>query len=312
MAKTINKVKEIDVAAVEGNKTLAAAVDRRAVERCKEAIEKLGVVHTPIVGVAKNGNRLLLSGQCGLTALRELGVKKMGAIEVDATSGAGSRAKLSLLLLSLQEKPGALCEGLLLQEAVGAGVPRPEIQAMLGKSASWVSNRLALAVRLDANVYEMVRSGLLEPRSAVEVARLPQAAQFAFAETAVREGLPKSAVELLVAGYNDKDCPDAVKAQMLKEPRDALKRMADRRQTAKAGRAGRRNAVSPLGFIDEAVKSLKLQMAALRQAFSAMSPQEAGAHMNAIKELELNLSETLETIQGIVSLGKRGCGHGAR
>jgi ParB-like chromosome segregation protein Spo0J len=230
MVKYINKVKEIDVATVEGNKILAAGIDRRVLRRCKEAIEKLGILHTPVVGATKSGNHLLLYGQCELSALRELGVRKMDAALIDVSGDDKSSAKLALLLMSLQEKPGALCEGLLIQEAVNIGISRGEIQTILGKSASWICNRLSLVTRLDGNVYELVRNGLIEPRSAQEIARLPAEAQFAFAEIAVREGLPKSAIESLVAGYNNEDCPDAVKSQMLIDPRMALKRMTDTRR----------------------------------------------------------------------------------
>ena len=309
MAKRISKVKEVDVAAVAGYKTLAAAVDRRAVERCKDAIEKLGVVHTPVVGATKDGGLLLLSGQCQLTALRELGVRKMDAIEVGAEDGGGSRAKASLVLMSLQEKPGALCEGQLLQEAVGAGVPRSEIQAMLGKSASWVSNRLALATRLDGNVYEMVGSGLLEARSAQEVARLPGDVQFAFAEAAVREGLPKSAIESLVAGYNDEGCPDAVKAQILSDPREALKRMADRRRAVDAGRPGAHKAGAPPGGAGWRVKSAKIYVAMASRALAGLPQREAEGHADALEELESGLLALLELVRGLFSPGKMEAGH---
>jgi len=306
MAKFISKVKEIDVAAVSGNKTLAAAVDRRAVERCKDAIEKLGVVHTPVVGATKGGGRMVLSGQCGLTALRELGVKKMDAIEVDTEGGGGDMAKLSLLLMSLWDKPGALCEGLLLQEAVSAGVPRAEIQTMLGKSASWVSNRLSLVTRLDSSVYEMVKIGMLEARSAEEVARLPQGAQFAFAEAAVREGLAKSAIESLVCGYNDEGCPDAVKAQILADPRGALKRMADRRRSVNAGRPDQPKADVPPDVIGEIIKSARLQMSALRRVLVNMTPDEMEGYKDALKEMETSLLDLRAMIHGLFSPGKKG------
>ena len=301
MEKRINKVKEIDVAAVAGNKALAAAVDRRAIERCKEAIERLGVVHTPVVGTTKDGRRLILSGQCGLAALRELGARKMDAIEVDAAGDGGTMAKLSLLLISLQDRPGALCEGLLLQEAVNSGVHRSEIQAMLGKSASWVSNRISLVTRLDGNVYEMVKSGLLEPRSAQEVARLPAGAQFAFAEIAVREGLPKSAIGSLVASYNDESCPDAVKAQILRNPRAALRRTADKRRATNAG--NRKTSVSPDG-IDECIKSAKIHMDMIGRALFSLSSHEAEGRNGALKELEADLLALLAIIRGLFSPGK--------
>jgi len=306
MDKYISKVREIDVAAVSGNKTMAAAMDRRTVERCKEAIEKLGVVHTPIVGVTKEGNRLLLSGQCELTALKELGVKKMDAVEVDVTDGTKAKEKLSLLLISLREHPGALCEGLLIQEAVRAGVSRAEIQAMLSKSASWVSNRLALVTRLDRNVYEMVKSGLLEARCAEEVARLPQGAQFAFAEVAVREGLPKSAIESLVSGYNDESCPDAVKAQVLTNPREALKRLADKRRSVNADRPKHGANGVPPDVIGEIIKSVRFQIGALRRVLANITLQEVDGYKEALIELETSLLALRPIIRNLFSPGKNG------
>jgi len=310
MARRINKVKEIDVAAVAGNKALSAAMDRRAIERCKGAIESLGVLHTPVVGATKSGALSLLSGQCELTALRELGVKKMDAIEVEVAGSAGAGAKLSLLLMSLWDRPGALCEGLLLQEAVNAGVARSEIQAMLGKSASWVSNRLSLVTRLDKNVYEMVKGGLLEARSAEEVSRLPQGAQFAFAETAVREGLSKSAIESLVSAYNDESCPNAVKAQILADPREALKRVADKRRSVNADKPGHAKADVPANVIGGIIKSVKLQMAALLRVLANISPDEAEGCKDALEGLEAGLSALRAMIRGLFYPGKTEVGHG--
>ena len=306
MGQQINKVKEIDVATVAGNKTLAATVDRRVIERCKEAIEKLGVVHTPVVGATTDGGRFLLSGQCELTALRELGVKKMDAIEIDVSGDGKSKAKLSLLLMSLQDRPGALCEGLMLQEAVSAGVRRAEIQTMLGKSASWISNRLSLVTRLDINVYEMVKSGLLEPRSAEEVARLPAEAQFAFAETAVRESLAKSAIESLVACYNDESCPNAVRAQILSNPREALKRVTDKRRAVNVERADKHNSSVHPDVIDEVLKSARLQMVAVRRVLSGVSPHEIVGCTGALKDLETSLLALAATIRSLFYPGKNG------
>jgi len=304
MRKGISRVKEVDVSAVEGNKTLAADISPRAVERCKDAVEKLGILHTPVVGATKNGKRMLLSGQCELTALRELGIKKMEAIEVEAPSDDGAKAKLSLQLLSLQEKPGALCEGRLLQDAVTAGVSRAEIQTMLGKSASWVSNRLSLVTRLDGNVYEMVRSGLLDPRSAQEIARLPLEVQFDFAEASIREGLPKSAIESLVAGYRDESCPDSVKAQILIDPRAALKRMADKRRAVNTDRSDRYKKSAPPNDAPERIKAVKFHITALSRMLLRGLLQEDGGHRHAFIELEADLSALLRLIRGVIYPGK--------
>jgi ParB-like chromosome segregation protein Spo0J len=307
----INKAKEIDVATVKGNRALATGVDRRAVERCKEAIEKLGVLHTPIVGATDGGMRVVLSGQCELTALRELGVKRMAAIEVDVTGDCGAKAKLALLLISLRTEPDALCEGLLLQEAVNAGVPRTELQTMLSKSASWVSNRISLVTRLDSGVYEMVRSGLIDARSAQEVARLPSETQFPFADIVIREGLPKSAIETLVAGYNDESCPDAVKEQMLRDPRAALKRMMDKRRAVHADQPIRQEQSMPPEDIAKCVKATKSHMATLCRMLYNKSPYEIQEHRNEFKELETELLALLAIIRKLVYPGKKEVEQGA-
>jgi ParB-like chromosome segregation protein Spo0J len=218
----------------------------------------------------------------------------MDAIEIDTTDEGIVNAKLSLMLISLQDKPGALCEGLLLQESVSAGVPRSEIQVMLGKSASWISNRLSLVTRLDIKVYEMVKSGLLEARSAEEIARLPTEDQFVFAEVSVREGLPKSAIESLVSAYNDKGCPDAVKAQIFEDPRQALKRLADKRRAVKTDCRGQRNVPD---IIDEYIKSMSFQTIALRRKLSDVSQDKVERYGSALKDLEAVLQTLLIMIQ---------------
>ena len=305
---TVSKIKAIDVSAVEGNKILAADVGRCAVKRCKEAIEGLGVVHTPIVGATKSGARLLLSGQCELTALRELGFKKMEAIEVEVSDDRGSKAKLLLQLMTLREPPGALCEGQLLREAVNAGVARAEIQTILGKSASWISNRLSLATRLNGNVYGMVRSGLLDPRSAQEIARLPIEAQFTFAQAALKEGLPKSAIEPLVAGYRDESCPDEVKAQILADPRAALARVMDKRRSVKPGQPGRDKESAPSNNALGRIKTTKPHIVALSHMLIGAPAHELNECEHALKELEVALSALISIIRGLVSPGKMKAG----
>jgi ParB-like chromosome segregation protein Spo0J len=311
MSKYLNKVKEVDVSSVKGNKALAAGVCQRAVGRCKDAAEELGVVHTPVVGTTKSGERLLLSGQCELTALRELGVKKMEVIEVLVSDDGGAKAKLSLRLMTLRERPGALCEGQLLQEAVSAGIPRAEIQTILGKSASWVSNRLSLVTRLDKNVYEMVRNGLIDPRSAQEIARLPAELQFAFAQTSITEGLPKSAIETLVAGYRDESCHDTVKAQILIDPRAALKRMLDKRRAVNAGRLNRQKNDTPLGVIEGCINAAKPYIATLSRLLFSEPPHKLNDYKHTLKDLEADLSTLLNIVRDVVYPGKMEGDHNA-
>jgi ParB-like chromosome segregation protein Spo0J len=303
--KHITRVTEIDVATVKRNKTLASCVDKRAIERCKETIEKLGVLHTPIVGTVGGDNHFVLSGQCELTVLHELGVKKMDAIKVEVSDDEGAMAKFALLLISMRSAPDALSEGFLLNEAITAGTPRSELQTMLGKSAAWVSNRLSLVTKLDSSVYEMVGGGLLDARSAQEIARLPSDVQFSFAERAIREGLPKSTIEKLVAGYNADGCPEEVKAQILCEPVSALKRMKDNRRAVEAKFSGGKKEYQPPEDIEGCLKATKLHMSILCRLIYNKSPYDIQTYKTILKELESDISALLTILNRLIYPGKK-------
>jgi hypothetical protein len=79
------------------------------------------------------------------------------------------------------------------------GVALPEIARQLGRHRSWVWRRMMLAESLDAAVQGQVRLGLLAPRAAVEVSRLPRGNQLPAAHVVTRTGLTVRQTELLVA-----------------------------------------------------------------------------------------------------------------
>jgi hypothetical protein len=168
---------------------------------------------------------------------------------------------------------------------------------MLGRSASWLSNRLALATRLDNGVRELVERGLLGARTAQEIARLPSGEQYAFAEMAVKEGLPKSAVEALAAGYRDDGCPSGAKAQMLRDPKAALARVSDRRRAVKRGGIGAR------------IAEAKAPLSRLAEALCLAPPADASPYMQELKELEKDLSALLRMARELLYPGKKEAAH---
>jgi len=182
---------------------------------------------------------------------------------------------------------------------------------MLGKSASWVSNRLSLVTRLDANVYELVKNGLLDPRSAEEIARLPVETQYAFAETTIREGLPKSAIESLVAGYNDEGCPAAVKTQILINPRTALARMADKRRSVNTCQPDRHKKSTPNNDIEWHIKAAKPHITTLSRILINEPPHEGRGYNSVLKELAADLSALLVIVRSIIYPGKMEADHNA-
>jgi ParB-like chromosome segregation protein Spo0J len=285
-------IEEMDVSAVSGNKILALSADRETVERCKAAISRFGALTPPVVAALPDGRRAVLSGEPEFAAIRETGAQTMAAVTARVPDG--EAAKASLLLSSLRKSPGALCEGLLLNDAIAGGATRVEIGGMLSRSPSWVSNRLALATRLDSGVREMLERGMLDARSAQEVARLPIGKQHGFALKVVRDGMPKSAVEELVASYNDKHCPEAAREQILRDPQAALPHAK-----------GRRRASRGHGGIAKLLIAARAPLSNLASALCFASPSEASGCWQGLKELEKDLEALLEMARRLIYPGKK-------
>jgi len=231
MEKTERLITWVETACVKDNQVLSLSVSRQDVERCARVIRQYGLLTPPVVGDFPDG------GECEFLALREMGVKSVEAVAVPILEEQDS-SRLSLLLASLRKSPNALSEGMLVAQLIKTGqYTQSQVGEMLGKSVSWVNKRISLITRLQPAVRELVTLKQLCSHSAQEIARLPEEIQHAFATKVVQEGLPKSAVEVLVETYNKEGCPDSFKEQILAHPRHALEKVADIR-TVKTIRNG--------------------------------------------------------------------------
>ncbi len=92
----------------------------------------------------------------------------------------------------------------------------PEISRRLYRHRSWVWRRLMLVEALDPIVQTDVRLGLLTPRAAVAVSRLPRGNQQAASAVVVRRGLTVRQTELLVEAVFDCTEP-AARAELLEQ-----------------------------------------------------------------------------------------------
>lgn len=246
MEKSERLITWVETACVKDNQVLSLSVNRQDVERCARVIRQYGLLTPPVVGDFPDGTRLVLSGECEFLALREMGVRSVEAVAVPVMEEQDS-SRLSLLLSSLRKSPNALSEGMLVAQLLKTGqYTQSQVGEMLGKSVSWVNKRISLITRLHPAVREMVTLRQLCPHSAQEIARLPEEIQHAFSTKVVQEGLPKSAVEVLVETYNKEGCPDSFKEQMLEHPRHALEKVADIR-TVKTIRNSAGKDVPPSG-----------------------------------------------------------------
>jgi len=220
-----NQIFKVDTTCIKDNQVLAMSVNRQDVERCSRVIRQYGLLMPPVVGNFKDGTQLVISGECEFMALKEMGVKKVDAVSVPIIEDEESD-KLSLLLSCLKKSPNALSEAIFIAQLIKTRrYTQLQLAEMLGKSTSWVNKRISLVTRLNPAVREMVTMKQLCPHSAQEISRLPQDVQHGFSTKIVSDGLPKSAVETLVAAFNKEDCPKALKEQILEQPRHVLSKL---------------------------------------------------------------------------------------
>jgi len=78
------------------------------------------------------------------------------------------------------------------------GLSQPEIAQRMGRHKSWVCRRLMLVEALDPAVQADVRLGLIAPRAAVALGRLPRGNQHAASAVVGRRGFTVRQTELLV------------------------------------------------------------------------------------------------------------------
>jgi len=78
------------------------------------------------------------------------------------------------------------------------GLSQPEIAQRMGRHKSWVCRRLMLVEALDPAVQADVRLGLIAPRAAVTLGRLPRGNQHAASAVVGRRGFTVRQTELLV------------------------------------------------------------------------------------------------------------------
>ena len=178
-----------------------------------------------------------------------------------------------------------------------------QICAIIGKSAAWVSKRLALVTRLDPGVREFISRRLLDPGSAQEIARLPVDKQYEFANNVVRDHLSKSAVEKLVSGYTVEECPDAVKRQIIEDPQGAVPRFMYKgldRYVPDCLNLKKLRA----GGIGDQIAAVDITMSVLGKSLRELWPETAASFGKALSRLSSDMRSMVVIILNLVSPGK--------
>jgi ParB-like chromosome segregation protein Spo0J len=169
--------------------------DARALAAMRRSLERHGQL-TPLVVFAEDAGHALIDGFKRVHAARQMGWSELEAHVADVD---GVGAKLWLAEFGSQRGLTELEQAWLVRSLYREDrLTQPEIAVRLGRHKSWVWRRLMLAEALDPAVQAEVRLGLLAPRSAVELSRLPRGNQESAARLVISDGLTVSQTERLV------------------------------------------------------------------------------------------------------------------
>ena len=186
--------------------------DAQALATIRRSLERHGQLGALTLFVA--GDELeILDGFKRVRAARALGWSTLVARVFDDVGIVDAKVRLSELhggrgLTELEE--AWLVRSLYRDDKLG----QPEIARRLNRHKSWVCRRLMLVESLEPEVQADVRLGLLAPRAAVTVSRLPRGNQRAGSAVVVRRGLTVRQTELLVSEALARDS-DAARAEFL-------------------------------------------------------------------------------------------------
>jgi ParB-like chromosome segregation protein Spo0J len=162
----------------------------------RQSLERRGQLTALTVYATADTGLEIVDGFKRLRAARELGWSELRVREIgtDAIEAAAAIAILNEAHGLTELEEGWLCR-LLHREY---GLPQHEVGRWLGRHKSWVCRRLLLVEGLEEDVQVQVRLGLLAPRAASEIARLPRGNQRAASEVVTRRGLTAAQTARLV------------------------------------------------------------------------------------------------------------------
>lgn len=174
----------------------------------------------------------------GFKRLEMLKVRGDQIIPVIIQNWKRKRAKAMMLSLNSRRKTISFYEEALLVEDLhrNEGLSGEEITGLLGRNASWVTKRLSLITRLDADILPFLRSNEIGPTSAYHLSRLPRDLQMPLFLSAREQNLTTEEVEgavTLVLALAEEDRRD-----IIRDPRRYLTGPRINRIMAKSGFSG--------------------------------------------------------------------------
>lgn len=195
-AATTNDARLVDIAALGERLSALRLCDDAALHSMRHSLEEHGQL-TALVLFEEAKGLEIIDGFKRARAARAIGWRTLSA-RVVAVGSVDAKLRLRALhdgraLTELEE--AWLVRSLYREDKLSL----PDIARLLGRHRSWVWRRLMLVESLDAGVQADVRLGLIAPRAATAVSRLPRGNQVAASAVVVRRGLTVRQTDVLVA-----------------------------------------------------------------------------------------------------------------
>lgn len=261
-----------------------------AVEAMRRSLDRHGQLSALTV-FSPAGTFEIIDGFKRVRAARALGWPTLLARIDDVTS---VEAKLRLCELHGQRKLTELEEAWLVRSLYREDrLSQPEIARRMSRHKSWVWRRLMLVEALEPVVQADVRLGLIAPRAAVAVSRLPRGNQQAASAVVMRRGLTVRQTELLIDEVLGQQDPDARAALLTRRLDCALRSNPGPRAT----RAVR----SEADWMSQDILTLH-QVAARLQARLGSTPLEVftPAVAELLHDALARLSPVLHALDGMI------------
>lgn len=193
------EVEEADLDQLELDFERYRLVDPKAEARMRVSLKTYGQLSPVFVGIFEK-KRVLIDGFKRYRAARSLGKKTLRISCVEQ-----SMISLKAIALNIHRESSPLREieeGLLLYSLHREdGLRQDEIGILCNKHKSWVSRRIALIERLDEEVQQQLRLGLLSVSIARELLRLPRGNQASVLKSILSNALSSRQSRELVTEY---------------------------------------------------------------------------------------------------------------
>ncbi|MDQ1240004.1 MAG: ParB family transcriptional regulator, chromosome partitioning protein [Thermodesulfobacteriota bacterium] len=169
---------------------------RTAIEAMISSLERRGQLN-PVVAAGHGQHIILVDGFKRQQAASIIGMDKISAVILRHYD----RSVLKALIYLLNHNGGfeLIEECLIIRELVEKdGFRQVEVATMMERHKSWVSRRLEMVRRLNPQIIEDIRVGLLPPGSARPLARLPECNQVDMGAAIQRDKLKTEEIHRLV------------------------------------------------------------------------------------------------------------------